>query len=440
MRKLTLVCAILGLSMGFVACSDDDDSSSSDKVAVGGKCKVATECQSNVCENGVCVAKATDADACKDKKDGDVCDKDSKKTCQKENDKLVCKDKPADAVDPCKDKNDGDVCDKDGNKTCQKENDKLVCKDKPAGGEADADACKDKNDGDSCSDDGQKTCQNENDKLVCKDKPAGSEADACENDEDCTGEFGLCHVEVNKCYKLRAGYTQTCGSGDKANVLYAGQRTYKDGSEETVVEVVCSGDTPICSPTLLKCVANDGEELECSTHEDCKNKGTKTYCDTETHACVEPPQTSDECDEDIKPCTEENKTCVAGKCLAKVAANEACGDDFVERCDSLKAMFICDKKKVVRKDVAKGSVCVYSPEGKASSVEQCKAPLKANDVQYSDCDLKTNTAYNYICKQDYYKVDLFAFESTIACGSDKVCKSENKTDSGIPASCVQKAN
>ena len=88
MRKLTLVCAILGLSMGFVACSDDDDSSSSDKVAVGGKCKVAAECQSNVCENGVCVAKATDANACKDKKEGDVCDKDSKKTCQKENDKI----------------------------------------------------------------------------------------------------------------------------------------------------------------------------------------------------------------------------------------------------------------------------------------------------------------------------------------------------------------
>ena len=397
MRKLTLVCAILGLSMGFVACSDDDDSSSSDKVAVGGKCKVAAECQSNVCENGVCVAKATDANACKDKKEGDVCDKDSKKTCQKENDKLVCKDKPADA-DACKDKNEGDVCDKDGNKTCQKENDKLVCKDKPA------------------------------------------DADACKKDEDCTGEFNLCHVEVNKCYKLRAGYKQTCGSGDKANVLYAGQRTYKDGSEETVVEVVCSDDTPICSPTLLKCVANDVEELECSTHEDCKNKGNKTYCDTATHACVEPPQTSDECDEDIKPCTEENKTCVAGKCLAKVAANDPCGDDFVERCNSLKAMFVCDNKKVVRKDVAPGFVCVYSPEGKASSVEPCSAPLEADDVQYSDCDVNTNTAYNYICKSDYYKVNLFAFESTIVCGNDKVCKSEKKTDSGIPASCEPKAN
>ncbi len=436
MRKLTLVCAILGLSMGFVACSDDDDSSSSDKVAVGGKCKVAAECQSNVCENGVCVAKATDANACKDKKEGDVCDKDSKKTCQKENDKLVCKDKPAGSdADACKDKNEGDVCDKDSKKTCQKENDKLVCKDKPADA---ADACKDKNEGDVCDKDGNKTCQKENDKLVCKDKPA--DADACKKDEDCTGEFNLCHVEVNKCYKLRAGYKQTCGSGDKANVLYAGQRTYKDGSEETVVEVVCSDDTPICSPTLLKCVANDVEELECSTHEDCKNKGNKTYCDTATHACVEPPQTSDECDEDIKPCTEENKTCVAGKCLAKVAANDPCGDDFVERCNSLKAMFVCDNKKVVRKDVAPGFVCVYSPEGKASSVEPCSAPLEADDVQYSDCDVNTNTAYNYICKSDYYKVNLFAFESTIVCGNDKVCKSEKKTDSGIPASCEPKAN
>ena len=336
MRKLTLVCAILGLSMGFVACSDDDDSSSSDKVAVGGKCKVAAECQSNVCENGVCVAKATDANACKDKKEGDVCDKDSKKTCQKENDKLVCKDKPADA-DACKDKNEGDVCDKDSKKTCQKENDKLVCKDKPA----DADACKDKNEGDVCDKDGNKTCQKENDKLVCKDKPAGSDADACKDknegdkcgegmicdaqkkcvadlrecskDEDCSAAFPKCDTEANLCYKVNADYQIICSNADGKKTAYTAEWIYKDNSKESkIISEECTGEKSDCKEGVGCAVPTTAQERECLYHEDCKNNGTKTVCGND-RMCIEP-----ECSTE-SPCTDNTKQCQDGLCVPKSA-------------------------------------------------------------------------------------------------------------------------
>ena len=373
MRKLTLVCAILGLSMGFVACSDDDNSSSSDKVAVGGKCKVAAECQSNVCENGVCVAKATDADACKDKNEGDVCDKDSKKTCQKENDKLVCKDKPADAdackdknegdvcdkdskktcqkendklvckdkpadaADACKDKNEGDVCDKDGNKTCQKENDKLVCKDKPAG--SDTDACKDKNEGDVCDKDSKKTCQKENDKLVCKDKPA--DADACKDknegdkcgegmicdaqkkcvadlreclkDEDCSAAFPKCDTEANLCYKVNADYQINCSNAGDKKTAYMAEWIYKDDSKESkIISEECTGEKSDCKEGVGCAVPTTAQERECYYQEDCQDKGERTLCGPD-YMCIKP-----ECSTE-SPCTDNTKQCQDGLCVPKSA-------------------------------------------------------------------------------------------------------------------------
>ena len=300
MRKLTLVCAILGLSMGFVACSDDDDSSSSDKVAVGGKCKVAAECQSNVCENGVCVAKATDADACKDKNEGDVCDKDSKKTCQKENDKLVCKDKPADA-DACKDKNEGDVCDKDSKKTCQKENDKLVCKDKPAG--SDADACKDKNEGDKCGEG-----------MICDaQKKCVADLRECSNDEDCSAAFPKCDTEANLCYKVNTDYQINCSNAGDKKTAYMAEWIYKDDSKESkIISEECTGEKSDCKEGVGCAVPTTAQERECLYHEDCKNNGTKTVCGND-RMCIEP-----ECSTE-SPCTDNTKQCQDGLCVPKSA-------------------------------------------------------------------------------------------------------------------------
>ena len=288
MRKLTLVCAILGLSMGFVACSDDDDSSSSDKVAVGGKCKVAAECQSNVCENGVCVAKATDADACKDKNEGDVCDKDSKKTCQKENDKLVCKDKPADA-DACKDKNEGDVCDKDGNKTCQKENDKLVCKDK--------------NEGDKCGEG-----------MICDaQKKCVADLRECLKDEDCSAAFPKCDTEANLCYKVNADYQINCSNADGKKTAYMAEWIYKDNSKESkIISEECTGEKSDCKEGVGCAVPTTAQERECYYQEDCQDKGERTLCGPD-YMCIKP-----ECSTE-SPCTDNTKQCQDGLCVPKSA-------------------------------------------------------------------------------------------------------------------------
>ena len=297
MRKLTLVCAILGLSMGFVACSDDDDSSSSDKVAVGGKCKVAAECQSNVCENGVCVAKATDADACKDKNEGDVCDKDSKKTCQKENDKLVCKDKPADAADACK--KEGDKCGKDGNKTCQKENDKLVCKDKPA----DADACKDKNEGDKCGEG-----------MICDaQKKCVADLRECLKDEDCSAAFPKCDTEANLCYKVNADYQINCSNAGDKKTAYMAEWIYKDNSKESkIISEECTGEKSDCKEGVGCAVPTTAQERECYYQEDCQNKGERTLCGPD-YMCIKP-----ECSTE-SPCTDNTKQCQDGLCVPKSA-------------------------------------------------------------------------------------------------------------------------
>lgn len=264
MRKLTLVCAILGLSMGFVACSDDDDSSSSDKVAVGGKCKVAAECQSNVCENGVCVAKATDADACKDK-------------------------------------NEGDVCDKDGNKTCQKENDKLVCKDKPAG--SDADACKDKNEGDKCGEG-----------MICDaQKKCVADLRECSKDEDCSAAFPKCDTEANLCYKVNADYQIICSNADGKKTAYTAEWIYKDDSKESkIISEECTGEKSDCKEGVGCAVPTTAQERECLYHENCKNNGTKTVCGND-RMCIEP-----ECSTE-SPCTDNTKQCQDGLCVPKSA-------------------------------------------------------------------------------------------------------------------------
>ena len=89
-RFILAASLVLGLGLGFQACSDDDDSSDEAKT----ECKVNTDCKDKakpVCTAGKCVAETpTDTNACKDKKEGADCGEG--KTCQKSaDDKLECK-------------------------------------------------------------------------------------------------------------------------------------------------------------------------------------------------------------------------------------------------------------------------------------------------------------------------------------------------------------
>lgn len=89
-RFILAASLVLGLGLGFQACSDDDDSSDEAKT----ECKVNTDCKDKakpVCTAGKCVAETpTDTNACKDKTEGADCGEG--KTCQKgADDKLECK-------------------------------------------------------------------------------------------------------------------------------------------------------------------------------------------------------------------------------------------------------------------------------------------------------------------------------------------------------------
>ena len=89
-RFILAASLVLGLGLGFQACSDDDDSSDEAKT----ECKVNTDCKDKakpVCTAGKCVAETpTDTNACKDKAEGADCGEG--KTCQKgADDKLECK-------------------------------------------------------------------------------------------------------------------------------------------------------------------------------------------------------------------------------------------------------------------------------------------------------------------------------------------------------------
>lgn len=80
-RFILAASLVLGLGLGFQACSDDDDSSDEAKT----ECKVNTDCKDKakpVCTAGKCVAETpTDTNACKDKTEGADCGEG--KTCQK---------------------------------------------------------------------------------------------------------------------------------------------------------------------------------------------------------------------------------------------------------------------------------------------------------------------------------------------------------------------
>ena len=128
-RFILAASLVLGLGLGFQACSDDDDSSDEAKT----ECKVNTDCKDKakpVCTAGKCVAETpTDTNACKDKKEGADCGEG--KTCQKgADDKLECKAKTTGGDTP-----------KECYKSINCSTDKPICSEGKCIAAADAKAC-----------------------------------------------------------------------------------------------------------------------------------------------------------------------------------------------------------------------------------------------------------------------------------------------------------
>lgn len=136
--------------------------------------KTKCECTNDSC---TCVPVNPPANECDGKSAGDECAEG--KTCQDENDALVCKDKPA--CEPvCSHDTEECVCEADKCECKPRTVEECKCEDGTACPEGDKakcvaapveDKCVGKSEGDEC--DANKTCQKgEADKLECKDKPA----------------------------------------------------------------------------------------------------------------------------------------------------------------------------------------------------------------------------------------------------------------------------
>ena len=211
-RFILAASLVLGLGLGFQACSDDDDSSDEAKT----ECKVNTDCKDKakpVCTAGKCVAETpTDTNACKDKKEGADCGEG--KTCQKgTDDKLECKATATD-TNACKDKAEGADCGE--GKTCQKgADDKLECKAKTTGGDTTKECYKSIN----CS----------TDKPICSEGKciAVADAKACTKTEECGADQfckdGKCEDKAKPatCRNKALDDKEICDIDKSGNAIFA---------------------------------------------------------------------------------------------------------------------------------------------------------------------------------------------------------------------------
>ena len=262
-RFILAASLVLGLGLGFQACSDDDDSSDEAKT----ECKVSTDCKDKakpVCTAGKCVAETpTDTNACKDKTEGAACGEG--KTCQKgADDKLECKANATD-TNACKDKTEGADCGE--GKTCQKgADDKLECKAKTTGGDTTKECYKSIN----CS----------TDKPICSEGKciAAADAKACTKTEECGADQfckdGKCEDKAKPatCRNKALDDKEICDIDKSGNAIFA-----------TGKEITCQqffGMDPKTYPAGT--VAKDGGKPGCS--DDCLayKKGT---CEVANSTC-----------------------------------------------------------------------------------------------------------------------------------------------------------
>lgn len=197
-RFILAASLVLGLGLGFQACSDDDDSSDEAKT----ECKVSTDCKDKtkpVCTAGKCVAETpTDTNACKDKTEGADCGEG--KTCQKgTGDKLECKAKATGGSDGAK------CTRKNGNKDCS--GDTPVCLLETGKDEGKCIAAETKE----CI---KSANCNDATKPICSDNKcvAESEATACAETDPKCAEGKFCNKN-NKCEDTGKPGIATCGDG-----------------------------------------------------------------------------------------------------------------------------------------------------------------------------------------------------------------------------------
>ena len=196
-RFILAASLVLGLGLGFQACSDDDDSSDEAKT----ECKVNTDCKDKakpVCTAGKCVAETpTDTNACKDKTEGADCGEG--KTCQKgADDKLECKANTTGGSDGAK------CTQKNGNKDCSGDTPVCLLDSTTKEGKCIAAETKECIKSSNCTDTAKPICSDG--KCV-----AESEALACAEAAPKCAEGKFCNSANNKCEDDGKKRIVTCG-------------------------------------------------------------------------------------------------------------------------------------------------------------------------------------------------------------------------------------
>ena len=463
MKKLSISLLIALMGLGFVSCSDDDDSSAGKN---GDKCTQNSDCASNYCESGKCApAKAADGSKCKVDSDcvSNLC---QQETCVAQKNDKRDDGQECESNDDCK----SNKCDETTHKCVAAESEKKAdgadctaadeCKsNKCEAGKCVADTTEKKADGADCA------AHDECNSSICHQGKCGLPSTCSVSDEDyCAGNIYVhCDVDlttggeaeneptfvVNACGQSKAcvvsgtnkGCFETCTkAGESKTECDKENNTTEDNHPKELVSYQCTqvddklvfvvDETKDCGNALCDTFTNScsGEAavgVKCQDDNQCKS----SYCDKAADAtqgvCADKKAADAECTRD--------SACQSGyckesthKCTAKAENDADC--DVNADCTSN----YCSKTG----DAAKGK-CAAKPSGYDENGKACTDSAKCLSgycngsvcadkpviAKAGECSDTKKCEDNKICSKDFKCVDKDGEKGGYgdACTSDENC-------------------
>ena len=404
MKKLSISLLIALMGLGFVSCSDDDDSSAGKN---GDKCTQNSDCASNYCESGKCApAKAADGSKCKVDSDcvSNLC---QQETCVAQKNDKRDDGQECESNDECK----SNKCDETTHKCVAAESEKKAdgadctaadeCKsNKCEAGKCVAAESEKKADGADC------TAADE-----CKsNKCEAGKCVAAESEKKADGADCAAHDECNSsiCHQGKCGLPSTCSVSDEdycAGNIYVhcdvDLTTGGEAENEPTFVVNACGQSKACVVS--------GTNKGC--FETCTKAGeSKTECDKENNTTEDnhPKElVSYQCtqvDDKLVFVVDKTRDCgnalcdtFTNSCSGEAAVGVKCQDDNQCKssyCDKAAdaTQGVCADKKAADAECTRDSACQsgYCKE----STHKCTAKAE-NDA---DCDVNADCTSNYCSK------------------------------------------
>ena len=442
MKKLSISLLIALMGLGFVSCSDDDDSSAGKN---GDKCTQNSDCASNYCESGKCApAKAADGSKCKVDSDcvSNLC---QQETCVAQKNDKRDEGQECESNDDCK----SNKCDETTHKCVAAESEK-------------------KADGADCA------AHDECNSSICHQGKCGLPSTCSVSDEDyCAGNIYVhCDVDlttggeaeneptfvVNACGQSKAcvvsgtnkGCFETCTkAGESKTECDKENNTTEDNHPKELVSYQCTqvddklvfvvDETKDCGNALCDTFTNScsGEAavgVKCQDDNQCKS----SYCDKAADAtqgvCADKKAADAECTRD--------SACQSGyckesthKCTAKAENDADC--DVNADCTSN----YCSKTG----DAAKGK-CAAKPSGYDENGKACTDSAKCLSgycngsvcadkpviAKAGECSDTKKCEDNKICSKDFKCVDKVGEKGGYGdtCADDTKCAEGLKCNKG----------